>query len=720
MHTPRAATLEQPFAPTRSRRIVLRANQPSAYTSGRRAAQILQHRLNGVTMGKFGSRIAASLAALATLIFAAASAAQPAAIVPPLAIPGPYPVACSNVAQDFSRMAPGEDVQAYWEGVPRADNSPRYITDLLSDPANTLSFALAVPSDASIYGSFAGSRIPVVVLVCYPTSANNGRADFPLPNGNTVPHMQRSGEAPMLADPAAAYPLVVFSHGYLGSPLSNDYLQAITILASYGYVVAAPFHGDARIAQFQLESVSDFAYLATHLADFLALQSLRPLELSAMLDLMLSHPQWKDRIDASSIGGFGASLGGESMLLMAGAGMTSSVGQSWTKIDIDPRLKAAVGYVPYFGQPVFPAFGRDQHGLDDMTLPFLAIAGTADTTAPLVSTTQGIQHLQGTRELVTLAGVTHGFDVASTNDIFTWTITFLDAQVRHDAAASARLTQMGSVSGGGDDHAAIAVLQPPQTPNYSGLWWRSPAGSESGWGINVAHQGDVIFLTWFTYSDNGSALWVSMTAFKVSDGNYSGTIYRTTGPPLSVPVFDPGTVTRVAVGTGNLTFFDPNNGFFNYTMNGVTQTKPITRQVFGPLPTCTWPAAQDLSLDTNYTDIWWNPAESGWGVNLAHEGDTIFGTWFTYDQSGMPLWLSFTALPTTTPGIYSGTLYRTVGPAFDAVPFDPDNVTRMVVGSAGLAFSDGNHAAFTYDLFGVDQTRAITRQVFRPPGTACH
>ncbi len=671
-------------------------------------------------MGKLRSIIAASLAALATLIFAAASLARPATVVPPLALPGPYPVACSNVAQDFSRMAPGEDVQAYWEGVPRADNSARYITDLLSDPANTLSFSLAVPSDASIYGSFAGARVPVVVLVCYPTLASNSRADFPLPNGKVVPHMQRSDDAPILADRTAAYPLILFSHGYLGSPLSNDYPDAMSVLASYGYVVAAPFHGDARIAQFQLESVGDLTYLVSHLANFLALQSLRPLELSATLDLMLSHPQWKDRIDASRVGGFGASLGGESLLLMAGAGMTSSIGQSWTKIDTDPRLKAAVGYVPYFGQPVLPAFGRDQHGLDDVTLPFLAIAGTADTTAPLVSTTQGIEHLQGTRELVTLTGVTHGFDVASTNDIFTWTITFLDAEVRHDAAASAKLAQMAAVSGGGDDHAVIAVQQLPPTPNYSGLWWRSPAGSESGWGINVAHQGDVIFLTWFTYGDTGTALWVSMTAFKVSDGNYSGTIYRTTGPPFSAAVFDPAAVTRVAVGAGNLTFSDLNNGFFNYTVNGITQTKPITRQVFGPLPTCTWPAAQDLSLDTNYTDIWWNPAESGWGINFAQEGDTIFATWFTYDESGLPLWLSFTATPTATPGNYFGTLYRTAGPAFYNVPFDPDNVTRMAVGSAALAFSDGNHAAFTYDLFGVDQTKAITRQVFRPPGTACY
>ena len=35
--------------------------------------------------------------------------------------------------------------------------------------------------------------------------------------------------------------------------------------------------------------------------------------------------------------------------------------------------------------------------------------------------------------------------------------------------------------------------------NYGGLWYNAPAESEAGWGINFAHQGDVIFATWFTY-----------------------------------------------------------------------------------------------------------------------------------------------------------------------------------------------------------------------------
>ena len=46
-------------------------------------------------------------------------------------------------------------------------------------------------------------------------------------------------------------------------------------------------------------------------------------------------------------------------------------------------------------------------------------------------------------------------------------------------------------------------------PNYQGLWWAAPAGRESGWGIDLAHQGDVIFASWFTYDASGKGLWLA-------------------------------------------------------------------------------------------------------------------------------------------------------------------------------------------------------------------
>ena len=67
----------------------------------------------------------------------------------------------------------------------------------------------------------------------------------------------------------------------------------------------------------------------------------------------------------------------------------------------------------------------------------------------------------------------------------------------------------------------------------------------------------------------------------------------------------------------------------------------------------------------------------------------------------------------------------TGGPAFSAVPFDPALVTRTPVGRATLRFTNGNAGVFTYivDLGdGVNkatQSKPITRQVFRAPGTVC-
>ena len=278
---------------------------------------------------------------------------------------------------------------------------------------------------------------------------------------------------------------------------------------------------------------------------------------------------------------------------------------------------------------------------------------------------------------------------------------------------------------GSSPGATAQVVSPPaasaQEPSYQGLWWNSPPESESGWGINLAHQGDVIFATWFTYDSTGDGWWLSMTAHRTAVGTYTGTLIETAGPAFNAMPFDPAKVTRSAVGSGTLSFRDLDTGTFSYTVRGVSQTKFIARQAFGPLPTCTYGARPDFATATNYQDLWWvaDGAESGWGINLTHQGNNIFATWFTYDVDGTPLWLSVTAAKTGT-SIYSGQLIRTTGPAFNAMPFDPAKVTRTVVGTATFSFANGNAATFAYTVNGVPQTKAITRELFFPPaGTVC-
>lgn len=158
--------------------------------------------------------------------------------VAPLPLPGPYPIACSNVAQDFSGTAQSAaQAQAYWEGRPDSDGSARYANDLLTDPGNALSVTVNTPDDATLFGSFAGKPVEFVVLVCYPTSADNTRSDFALPTGKVVPRMQTGAQPPLFASASIRYPGLAFSHGLAGSPLSGDNFAVLSWLASFGNVL---------------------------------------------------------------------------------------------------------------------------------------------------------------------------------------------------------------------------------------------------------------------------------------------------------------------------------------------------------------------------------------------------------------------------------------------------------------------------------------------------
>ena len=380
---------------------------------------------------------------------------EAAGVVQPIG-PGPYPVGCSNVEQDFSRA--NGDPAAYWEG--RGGGGTAYITDLLVDPAHAFIANVTLPDDSELYGDFRNRTLPSVNLVCYPTTTSNPHADYALPTGKVVPRMQRDGEPPIFASDRERWPVLLFSHGFGGSPLSSDYVDAVKLFASYGYVVVAPFHADSRIVRSQISTLNDLLQAILDFPNYTAMQAARPRELSAALDVVFGDANFAPRLDSNRIGGFGGSQGGESLLLMRGAQLTVSVGLSSKGVINDRRLKAAVGYVPYFGQTFFPAFGRDELGLSNVDLPFLAISGSADVVAPAEETALGMTRLAGVRQFVVLQGVQHGFDVASTNDIFTWSLTFLNAYVDDNPLARSTSARMTRVAGGGDDVLLLDRAQP--------------------------------------------------------------------------------------------------------------------------------------------------------------------------------------------------------------------------------------------------------------------
>ena len=121
-------------------------------------------------------------------------------------------------------------------------------------------------------------------------------------------------------------PLVVFSHGLTGSPISSGYIQVLTLLASHGFVVAAPFHGDPRFSRTRIEDLSDVAYLLVAYNQVVEMMLQRPLSLIALTDKLLADPNYSQGIDPDHIGGFRGRARGKAMLHLIGARITTSLG----------------------------------------------------------------------------------------------------------------------------------------------------------------------------------------------------------------------------------------------------------------------------------------------------------------------------------------------------------------------------------------------------------
>jgi hypothetical protein len=121
-------------------------------------------------------------------------------------------------------------------------------------------------------------------------------------------------------------------------------------------------------------------------------------------------------------------------------------------------------------------------------------------------------------------------------------------------------------------------------------------------------------------------------------------------------------------------------------------------------------SASAVTTGPDYTDQWWNQAESGWGVNFTQQGEVIFATMFVYGTDNSPRWYTATMRPSGA--AFSGPLAQTTGPYFGAGTFNSGTVTATVVGNMTVAFGNQYSGTLTYQVNGVNVTKSITRQTF--------
>jgi hypothetical protein len=131
----------------------------------------------------------------------------------------------------------------------------------------------------------------------------------------------------------------------------------------------------------------------------------------------------------------------------------------------------------------------------------------------------------------------------------------------------------------------------------------------------------------------------------------------------------------------------------------------MRKLLIAALVAATLPAAAQSVPNANYTDMWWNPSESGWGISfMQHTGSNqAYATWYTYDArqfdaaSGQykPLWIVMPGGTWTSPN-------RITGDAFvlNGTPYNQSGTNKKItrVGTFSLTFSDASNGTFQYDI----------------------
>jgi hypothetical protein len=118
----------------------------------------------------------------------------------------------------------------------------------------------------------------------------------------------------------------------------------------------------------------------------------------------------------------------------------------------------------------------------------------------------------------------------------------------------------------------------------------------------------------------------------------------------------------------------------------------------------------------DYTDIWWIPAESGWGVNVVQSDKFVFVTFFIYGADGKPTWYSANLTQDAT-GNFNGLLYATTGTPF-ALPWVPGQVVQAPVGTASFQPTGPYTAKLVYILTSGPILATVTKAIQRQKLTA--
>lgn len=265
---------------------------------------------------------------------------------------------------------------------------------------------------------------------------------------------------------------------------------------------------------------------------------------------------------------------------------------------------------------------------------------------------------------------------------------------------------------------ALARLDVDFEVNRSAIYY---AAANAGYGVAITHQDQTVVAIWYSYDAGGRPTWYTAAAPRQDNGRYRGEYFFSTGLPMASIANATASLTTTPQGTVEIDFDANGRLDFAFTPTGAA----TQHRLLEPLPLAAEPLVCSFTSGSragasNYSDLWWNPTESGWGLSIQHQGNLVFLAWYTYASDQQPQWLT-SVLQRQADGSFRGRLNRPAsGTPYTTVP--NGNVTTFPVpevGDVSLSFSNGESGTLGYSVDGVVQTKAIQRLVFGTQVQVC-
>ncbi|MDR2031876.1 MAG: hypothetical protein LBP86_06435 [Azoarcus sp.] len=231
-------------------------------------------------------------------------------------------------------------------------------------------------------------------------------------------------------------------------------------------------------------------------------------------------------------------------------------------------------------------------------------------------------------------------------------------------------------------------------------WWWDPA--QNGMGFNIDQQGNTVAVAWYHFDSNRKSTYLVL-AGELKNGQVSGALDRVTGPEPG-PGYSANAVQHSSPGNATITFHGDNRATFAYNYDGKSGSIDLERFIFAV------PETRGV-----YHGWWWDPEQSGMGVNIGHQGNTGAAAWYHFGSDGKATFLMFTG-PVEDSRI-SAEMYRVSGPE-PGPDYSKGKIEYEYPGEATITFSSNDRAVFTYNYEGKSGSINLQRFIFGTPAPA--